>query len=122
MDYKAHFDKFVADFYNHIEEAEVKKESIKVLTTNYEKAFNKLDELTNVMKESNLKIEDQFISNKQFQKLMGISPRLAQIWRDEEKIGYSKISDKIFYRKSDIEKLLNDNYSRAKIKGGNKKC
>jgi L-fucose isomerase-like protein len=121
MDYKTHFDKFVADFYNHIEEAEVKKESIKVLTTNYEKAFNKLDELTNVMKESNLKIEDPFISNKQFQKLMGISPRLAQIWRDEEKIGYSKISDKIFYRKSDIEKLLNDNYSKAKVKGGNKK-
>jgi len=113
MDYKSYFDKFVTDFYKQIEEAELKKESIQVLTSSYEKAFTQLEELTNVIKQSNLKIEDPFVTNKQFQILMGISTRTAQIWRNEGKIGYSKISDKIFYRKSDIEKLLNDNYTKA---------
>ncbi|MFZ4799730.1 MAG: helix-turn-helix domain-containing protein [Bacteroidia bacterium] len=120
MDYEKHFNNFVASLYKTLEEAEVNNESIKVLTTKYEKAFNKIDKLTNVIEDSNLKIEDPFVPNKQFQKLMGISPRTAQIWRDEEKIGYSQISDKIFYRKSDIEKLLNDNYHSAKEKGRNK--
>ena len=120
-DYKAHLDKFIADFYNHIEDAEVKKESIKVLNTNYEKAFSKMEELTNVIKESNLKIDDPFVPNKQFLRIMDISTRTAQIWRDEEKIGFSQIAGKIYYRKSDIEKLLNDNYFNAKVKGGNKK-
>ncbi len=121
MNYEKHFDKFVADFYNKIDESEVKKESIKVLTTNYEKAFSQLEELTNAVKESNLKIEDPFVSNSKFMKLMEISTRTAQIWRDEEKIGYSQIAGKIYYRRSDIEKLLNDNYFKAKLKGGNKK-
>ena len=121
MDYKTYLDKFVADFYKKAEEDQVKKESIKILTTNYEKAFTQLKELTNVIKESNLKIEDPFVSNKQFVKLFDISPRTAQIWRDEKKIGYSQISGKIYYRRSDIEKLLNDNYSNANKKGENKK-
>ncbi len=118
MNYKSHLDKFVD---KKLEDAEVKKESIKVLTTNYEKAFKQLEELTNVIKESNIKMNDPFVSNPTFLKLMDISPRTAQIWRDEEKIGYSQISGKIYYRKSDIEKLLNDNYSKTKSKGGNKK-
>ncbi|MEI8086203.1 MAG: helix-turn-helix domain-containing protein [Paludibacter sp.] len=121
MNYEKHFDKFVADFYKQQEEAEVKSETTKALTTNFEKAFKQLEELTNVIKESNMKMDDPFVSNPKFLKLMEISPRTAQIWRDEEKIGYSQISGKIYYRKSDIEKLLNDNYSKAKLKGGNKK-
>ena len=121
MNYEKHFDKFVADFYKHIEEAEVKTESIKVLTTNFDKAFKQLEEITNTLKEADLKMDDPFVSNPKFLKLMEISQRTAQIWRDEEKIGYSQISGKIYYRKSDIEKLLNDNYSKAKSKGENKK-
>jgi predicted site-specific integrase-resolvase len=54
-------------------------------------------------------------------KLMDISTRTSQVWRDEGKIGYSQIAGKIYFRKSDIEKLLNDNYHKAKVKGGNKK-
>jgi hypothetical protein len=113
MDYKSYLDKFVADFYKKAEEDQVKKESIKILTTNYEKAFSQLEDLTNVIKQSNLKIEDPFVPNKQFLKLMDISSRTAQIWRADGKIGYSKIADKIYYRRSDIEKLLNDNYTKA---------
>ena len=117
MDYKAHFEKFVSDLYKKFGEDEERKESIKVLTTNFDKAFKQLEEITNTLKEADLKMDDPFVPNTKFMELMEISTRTAQVWRDEEKIGYSQIAGKIYYRKSDIEKLLNDNYHKAKEKG-----
>lgn len=121
MDYKKYLEDFVADIYKKFDEEEVRREEIVVLKDNYEKAFKQLDELTEAIKESNLKIDDPFISNEKFMRLMDISSRTAQVWRDEKKLGYSQISGKIYYRKSDIEKLLNENYYKAKEKGTKKK-
>ncbi|MDR3653226.1 MAG: helix-turn-helix domain-containing protein [Paludibacter sp.] len=121
MDYKKYLEDFVADIYKKFDEEEVRREEIVVLKDNYGKAFKQLDELTQAIKESNLKIDDPFVPNDKFMKLMDISTRTSQVWRDEGKIGYSQIAGKIYFRKSDIEKLLNDNYHKAKVKGGNKK-
>ena len=121
MDYKKYLEDFVADIYKKFDEEEVRREEIVVLKDNYEKAFKQLDELTEAIKESNLKIDDPFISNEKFMRLMDISSRTAQVWRDEKDVGYSQISGKIYYRKSDIEKLLNENYYKAKEKGTKRK-
>jgi len=52
---------------------------------------------------------DQIIlSNKQLQELMGISRKTAQKWRDNGLINYYKIGREIFYRKSDILKMLDN--------------
>ena len=53
---------------------------------------------------------EAFIDNKQFTKLMGISFRTAQTWRDEGQIGFSQEGKKIYYRLSDIEKFLVDHH------------
>ena len=121
MDYKKYLDDFVADIYKRFDEEELRREEIVVLKDNYGKAFIQLDELTKAIKDSNMKIDDPFISNEKFMKLMDISSRTAQVWRDEKRLGYSQISGKIYYRKSDIEKLLNDNYHKAKEKGEKRK-
>ncbi len=55
---------------------------------------------------------EAFIDNKQFTKLMGISFRTAQTWRDEGKIGFSQEGKKIYYRLSDIEKFLDDHHKQ----------
>lgn len=55
---------------------------------------------------------ESFIDNKQFTKLMGISFRTAQTWRDEGKIGFSQEGKKIYYRLSDIEKFLDDHHKQ----------
>lgn len=121
MDYKKYLEDFVADIYKKFDEDEVRREEIVVLKDNYGKAFKQLDELTEAIKESNLKIDDPFISNEKFMRLMDISSRTAQVWRNEKRIGFSQVSGKIYYRKSDIEILLNDNYHKAKEKGGKNK-
>jgi len=42
---------------------------------------------------------------------MNISKRTAQEWRNKKIIEFSQVGNKIYYRLSDIQKLLNDNYN-----------
>ena len=44
---------------------------------------------------------------------MQISKRTAQTWRDEGKISFSQIGNKIYYLESDVEELLKGNYIKA---------
>ena len=55
--------------------------------------------------------EDVFFDNGEFMKLMNISKRTAQEWRNKKIIEFSQVGNKIYYRLSDIKKLLNDNYN-----------
>ena len=49
------------------------------------------------------------INNEDLYKLLKISSKTASIWRGEGKLRYSKIKGRIFYKLSDIHKLINDN-------------
>lgn len=55
--------------------------------------------------------EDVFFDNGEFMKLMNISKRTAQEWRNKKIIEFSQVGNKIYYRLSDVQKLLNDNYN-----------
>lgn len=55
--------------------------------------------------------EDVFFDNGEFMKLMNISKRTAQEWRNKKIIEFSQVGNKIYYKLSDIQKLLNDNYN-----------
>ena len=54
---------------------------------------------------------EAFVDNAQFLKMMGVSARTAQTWRDEGKVGFSQEGKKIYYRMSDIE-LFMDRFHR----------
>jgi hypothetical protein len=60
---------------------------------------------------SKLDPEDIFFDNQEFMKLMNISKRTAQEWRNKKVIEFSQVGNKIYYRLSDIKKLLNANYN-----------
>lgn len=68
-----------------------------------EKMMEKLKEARN------LKNTDRIYTNDEFVKMMGISKRTAQTWRDEGKIAFSQIGGKIYYSQSDIDTMLNEN-------------
>ena len=55
--------------------------------------------------------EDVFFDNQEFMLLMNISKRTAQEWRNKKIIEFSQVGNKIYYRLSDIKKLLNENYN-----------
>lgn len=81
-----------------------------------ENILKRLDEQMTVVV-ANLKLnekidpEDVFFDNQEFMKLMNISKRTAQEWRNKKVIEFSQVGNKIYYRLSDIKKLLNDNYN-----------
>lgn len=54
-----------------------------------------------------------FMDNEEFIVFMGISKRTAQTWRDEGKISFSQVGNKIYYKTSDIDKLLALHYNKS---------
>lgn len=60
-------------------------------------------------------INDVFLDNYEFLKVMNISKRTAQSWRDSGIVSFSQVGAKIYYRFSDIEELLNKKYKKSKI-------
>ena len=71
----------------------------------------KLNELKGIMlKTQYLSDEQLFCDNEEFIKILRISRRTAQLWRDNGTIGFSQLGNKIYYKISDIQKLINDNY------------
>ncbi len=83
---------------------------------NAEKVLKRLDEsvaliVAQLKIGSKLDPDDVFFDNGEFMKLMNISKRTAQEWRNKKIIEFSQVGNKIYYRLSDIQKLLNDNYN-----------
>ena len=81
-----------------------------------EKALKKLDEQVTLIAAKmklggKLDPENIFFDTKEMMKVMSISHRTLQLWRDANVIGYSQIGNKIYYSLDDIIKLLKDNYN-----------
>lgn len=84
-----------------------------------EKALKKLDEQVTLIAAKmklggKLDPENIFFDTKEMMKVMSISHRTLQLWRDANVIGYSQIGNKIYYSFDDIQKLLKDNYNPKK--------
>jgi hypothetical protein len=115
-DYKAHLDKIVDDFYKKFDEEDQKRESNKVIDQNYEKIEKRLTELIKKLDKKLVQESIQLLDNSQFLDLMGISVKTAQNWRDANLVNYSQIGNKIYYRISDIQELLERNSNKSKNK------
>lgn len=88
-------------------------EAIILSTQQYKDLVNRLDDLNKQLVEKQKKPQDTFLDNQEFLQLMNISKRTAQTWRDEGIVSFSQIGSKIYYRMSDVQKLLDKNYKAA---------
>jgi len=57
--------------------------------------------------------KETFLDNQEFLLLLKISKRTAQTWRDEGKISFSQVGNKIYYKLSDVEKLMQEHYNKS---------
>ncbi len=77
-----------------------------------------LDNLTN--KEIEKLVNDTFIEdwidNQEVMHLLHISPRTLQTLRSNGILPYSRINNKIYYRRQDIQQILADNYKMNSIR------
>lgn len=79
----------------------------------YDQLISKVEAIQVSLEKNQSKPEDHFIDNQEFTQLMKISKRTSQTYRDEGFISFSQIGNKIYYRMSDVKKLLDDNYRKA---------
>lgn len=79
----------------------------------YTDLVKRLDEINQRLDARNETKKDTFVDNQEFLILMKISKRTAQTWRDEGKISFSQVGNKIYYKLSDVEKFLQKNYNPA---------
>lgn len=88
----------------------------------YENTTKKLDKIIDSVTEFAVKTKlvqnvdpgNVFFDNQEFLKLMNISRRTAQMWRDTGLIGFSQLGKIIYYRLEDIQNLLKENYNPKK--------
>ena len=88
-------------------------EAIILSKEQFENLTTKLEALTKSLENQTKSPEERFVDNQEFMKLMKISKRTAQVWRDEGKISFCQIGLKIYYKLSDIEALLNNHHRKA---------
>lgn len=70
-----------------------------------------LDGISQALKNRNSLADDQFLTTKEVCKLLCISPRTLQEWRNTGKIPFIKIGGKVLYEEKDIKISLKNSYS-----------
>lgn len=88
-------------------------EAIILSKEQYTDLVSRLDEIVQRLNIKNERKKDTFVDNQEFLLLMKISKRTAQTWRDEGRISFSQVGNKIYYKLSDVEKFLQKNYNPA---------
>ncbi|WP_336070311.1 helix-turn-helix domain-containing protein [Mesoflavibacter sp. CH_XMU1404-2] len=88
-------------------------EAIILSKNQYDELLKKIDEVKTSLDKKQKNPKDIFVDNQEFLQLMNISKRTAQTWRDQGVVSFSQIGSKIYYRMSDVEKLLEKNYRKA---------
>ncbi|MCE5330837.1 MAG: helix-turn-helix domain-containing protein [Bacteroidales bacterium] len=98
------------------------------LAVNFRRHFNikqaQVDQLSNEEIDEMLEksfLED-WIDNQDVMQILHISPRTLQTLRSNGILPFSRIGNKLYYRRSDISRILNNHYTMVKIKyyGGKK--
>lgn len=88
-------------------------EAIILSKEQYEGLISKINDIHEKLNAKTAPKQEVFLDNEEFIKTMKISRRTAQTWRDEGKISFSQVGNKIYYKLSDVEKTMQDHYNKS---------
>ncbi|HAP95450.1 helix-turn-helix domain-containing protein [Epilithonimonas hominis] len=83
-------------------------EAIILSKDQFNQLIAKIDDIQDRLINSNPRKTETYLNNKQFLEMLDVSLRTAQTWRDEGKISFSQVGNKIYYKLSDVEKFIQD--------------
>lgn len=89
-----------------------RKEIITLEVSEFESLISKIESLEKVIKEGarQYPFKEQWLTSKEVCEVLKISTRTLQQFRDNKEFSYSRIGGKMYYKSSDIEGFLIDNY------------
>ena len=88
-------------------------EAIILSKEQFDALMSKIDDIHHKINTKNQPKQDVFLDNEEFIKMMKISRRTAQTWRDEGKVSFSQVGNKIYYKLSDVEKTMGEYYNKS---------
>ena len=83
-----------------------------ITTKEFQDVVTRLDEINKKLSAKEKTTKEQWLDNSEFMQLLKISRRTAQTYRDSNMIAFSIIGNKIYYKISDVEDLLNRHYRK----------
>ena len=80
----------------------------------YQELADKLKSINDRLTEKEKQPREVWLTNEEFIKLLKISKRTAQHYRDTKMISFSQVGGKLYYRLADVEEMLMNHYNKAK--------
>lgn len=81
----------------------IESKTFDLITDRFESFAKQIKQWCGVEQENNIWLDNQDVCN-----LLNISYRTLQYYRNTGKLSFSQINSKCYYKKEDVEKLLND--------------
>ena len=88
-------------------------EAIILTKDQYNELLMRLDAISSQLNAKTAPKKETFLDNQEFLLLLKISKRTALTWRDEGRISFSQVGNKIYYKLSDVEKLMQEHYNKS---------
>ena len=90
-------------------------DTINITKTEYEEILSRLNEISKEVSTKRAKFSEPWIDNADLMQLLKVSRRTLQNYRDNRDIAFSIIGNKLYYKMSDVEDLLNRNYKKRML-------
>ena len=88
-------------------------EVVTIQSQAFQDLVGKLDAINLRLTAKEKEPKDKWLDNQELMLLLKISKRTAQHYRDSGLISFSQVGNKIYYRLSDVEELLQKHYNKA---------
>ena len=88
-------------------------EVVTIQSQAFQDLVGKLDAIHQRLNSKEKEPSEKWLDNQEFLLLLKISKRTAQHYRDSGMISFSQVGNKIYYRLSDVEELLQRHYNKA---------
>lgn len=73
--------------------------------------FAEISELKSMIKKKTEdEVKSQWIESTEARKMLGVSPKTWQVYRDERRIPFVQFGRKIFFKKGDLDNFMNKHY------------
>ena len=88
-------------------------EVVTIQSQAFQELVGKLEAINQRLTQKEKEPKDKWLDNQELMQLLKISKRTAQHYRDSGIVSFSQVGNKIYYRLSDVETLLNKHYNKA---------
>ena len=88
-------------------------EVVTIQSQAFQELVGKLEAINQRLTQKEKEPKDKWLDNQELMLLLKISKRTAQHYRDTGLISFSQVGNKIYYKLSDVEKLLQEHYNKS---------